>query len=700
MPKSEKFRALYDKLRGKRQPSREANAHTRGNNMESPTTDPPRENDVAHMEQPEDQSPPSVTIEPPGKQQTVTEQHDSSLLDPEPFNPAVVQPEIAEASITPPERIWNEAYDGLKAEEPKLVQACEKILSLKLIGDSTVSMDQVSEKNVIQEENVSIRRAQMYQLIDNGVNKTMQEANIKGNIGIAMQVVNATKKLIGDTIKDIPQAALPWAIVCVSLEILTNPISQIEANHKAIKYIGDTIKWYWEQATRLFDDDQAESHMKGFQRELQTAYVEFYKKLLQFQMKSICDYYRHRGVAFLRDLVKLDDWDSSLKSIQENDESLRNKVNGFLGYKIESHLESLTLQAKAHDKYQRTQEDQQCLRDLFITDPRDDKARIEETKGGLFEDSYRWIFENPKYQDWYNDDQNRLLWLSGDPGKGKTMLLCGIVQELTQQPDPTLVTFFFCQATILSNNNYASALRSLIWLLADQQPSLISYIREPYDNTGKVLFDGANAWYKLSQIFNNMLCDNNLPSVYIIIDALDECTTGRTECLHLIQKLSTLPKVKLLVSSRNWPEIGGKLINDMNLSLEVNAGLVKRAVELYISHKASLLCILQDEPQLKEEICHRMRNKANGTFLWVAIVFKSLDSMRYYDDNSEVLEMLDEMPEDLTQLYDTMLQRISLLKGESSKFCRTALAVATLVYRPLHLNELSTLAGFQELYKE
>lgn len=481
---------------------------------------------------------------------------------------------------------------------------------------------------------------------------------------------------------------------------MTNPISQTEANHKAIKYIGDTIKWYWEHAARLFGKDQAENHLEGLQRELRSAFIDFYQSLLQFQMKSICDYYRHRGVVFLRDLVKLDDWDGSLRSIREDDESLRKKINGFRGYKLESHLEVLTLQAKAHDKYQRTQEDQQCLIDLFVTDPRVDKARIEETKGGLFEDSYRWIFENPKYEEWHKNDQNRLLWLSGDPGKGKTMLLCGIVQELMQQPDPNLVTFFFCQATIQNNSDYVSVLRSLIWLLADQQPFLTSYIRNSYDNTGKALFDGTNAWYKLSQIFGNMLCDNDLSPVYIIIDALDECTTGRTELLQLIQKLSTLPKVKFLVSSRNWPEIGGKLMNEMNLSLEVNAGLVGTAVELYILYKASQLHILSEEPQLKEEVCRRIRDKANGTFLWVAIVFKSLYSMRYYDDGSEVLEMLDEMPEDLTQLYATMLERISLLKGKSSELCRTALAIATLVHRPLHLNELSTLAGFHNHLKK
>ena len=39
-----------------------------------------------------------------------------------------------------------------------------------------------------------------------------------------------------------------------------------------------------------------------------------------------------------------------------------------------------------------------CLQDLRLTDPRDDKKRIEDTKGGLLADSYRWILENPSFQ--------------------------------------------------------------------------------------------------------------------------------------------------------------------------------------------------------------------------------------------------------------------------------------------------------------
>jgi hypothetical protein len=59
-------------------------------------------------------------------------------------------------------------------------------------------------------------------------------------------------------------------------------------------------------------------------------------------------------------------------------------------------------------------EDQQCLKDLRLTDPRDDMVRIEQTKGGLLDDAYRWILNNPDFRQWRDDDHSRLLWIKGD----------------------------------------------------------------------------------------------------------------------------------------------------------------------------------------------------------------------------------------------------------------------------------------------
>ncbi|KAL8290920.1 hypothetical protein RB600_006405 [Gaeumannomyces tritici] len=81
----------------------------------------------------------------------------------------------------------------------------------------------------------------------------------------------------------------------------------------------------------------------------------------------------------------------------------------------------------------RTGEPPACLAALRTTDPRHDKARIEGDKGGLLDDVYQWVLSNDEFLQWRQDNQNRLLWIKRDPGKGKTMLLCGIINELEKK---------------------------------------------------------------------------------------------------------------------------------------------------------------------------------------------------------------------------------------------------------------------------
>ncbi len=81
-------------------------------------------------------------------------------------------------------------------------------------------------------------------------------------------------------------------------------------------------------------------------------------------------------------------------------------------------------------------------------------------------------------------------WVKGDPGKGKTMLLCGIINTLgpsTRLIDPaagTLLSYFFCQATDSRINSSCAVLRGLIYMLVQQQRTLISHIRKRYDQVG------------------------------------------------------------------------------------------------------------------------------------------------------------------------------------------------------------------------
>ncbi|KAK3305100.1 uncharacterized protein B0T15DRAFT_554966, partial [Chaetomium strumarium] len=336
------------------------------------------------------------------------------------------------------------------------------------------------------------------------------------------------------------------------------------------------------------------------------------------------------------------------------------------------------------------QSEDRCLADLRSTDPRHDKIRIEDAKGGLLRDSYRWVLDNAEFQRWRDDENSRLLWIKGDPGKGKTMLVCGIIDELKTLSPSCLLSFFLCQATDSRINNATAVLRGMIYLLVSQEPTLISYVRTKYDHAGKTLFEDANAWVALSEVFTNILQDPCLGTAYLIIDALDECVTDLSRLLRLIVKNSTIsPRIKWIVSSRNWPEIEEQLETatyKARLSLELNAESIATAVDTYIRNKVDQLAQLKNyDTGTKDMVRDYLHSHANDTFLWVALVCQELATTPGW----KVKKKLALFPPGLDALYRRMMDQIC--KSEDAALCKDILAVVSVVYRPITLDELTAL---------
>ncbi|KAF2174469.1 hypothetical protein K469DRAFT_708943 [Zopfia rhizophila CBS 207.26] len=336
------------------------------------------------------------------------------------------------------------------------------------------------------------------------------------------------------------------------------------------------------------------------------------------------------------------------------------------------------------------------IQDLRITDPRDDKKRIEDTKGGLLIDSYRWILENSDFQRWRDDHQSRLLWIKGDPGKGKTMLLCGIINELSKPMSQThQLSYFFCQATDSRINNATAVLQGLLYMLVNQQPSLVSHIQKKRNPPDKSLFEGVNAWVALSEIFANILQDPNLNRTYLIVDALDECVKDLPKLLKfIVQQSSISPRVKWIASSRNEAHIEQRLQLDdsgirLSLELKENAAQVSRAVNAYIDYCLSELPEVKHDTLLQDAVREKMQQKAIGTFLWVSLVIKELKEARAW----EVLQILEEVPTELKDIYRRMIEQIKQLPRQYPELCRQVLSTVLATYRPLHLQELHALSG-------
>lgn len=338
------------------------------------------------------------------------------------------------------------------------------------------------------------------------------------------------------------------------------------------------------------------------------------------------------------------------------------------------------------------QAEDRCLQDLRNTDPRDDKARIEAIKGGLLEDSYRWILQHSDFRQWLNDKHSRLLWIRGDPGKGKTMLLCGIVNELNKTD--ALLSYFFCQASDERINSATAVLRGLIYLLVDHQPSLLSHVQKKYKDVGDALFKDVNAWSALSEIFLNILkdMDANQQQTYIVIDALDECVTDLPKLLDFIAiKFAVFPHVKWIVSSRNWPDIEEQLAitQQISLRLELNEDSISAAVSAYIKHRVERLAQKKRYSEATRNIVQQhLSSNSNNTFLWVALVCQNLEKMTL----KNTIQQLNEFPPGLDSLYKRMTQQINNLEDASNvQFCCRILATVLHVYRPITMAELGIL---------
>jgi hypothetical protein len=483
-----------------------------------------------------------------------------------------------------------------------------------------------------------------------------------------------------------------------------NPSKATESNLTGIKHVIARMDWYCSLTDQILNEDNiigGKENLQSIQQKLEAKIVELYKAILLYQMKSVCSFYRHPSYVFLRGLANLDGWDASLESVIDAEVALQKDIDQFNTEHAKSSRSQLVsvacdIRQLSHDNFVQQQEmqnsdkDIRCLRDLSAVDPRDDKLRIQRTKGGLLEDSYRWILSNNDFLRWRHGEPS-LLWIKGDPGKGKTMLLCGIIDELSpstrlnDKEADILLSYFFCQATDARINNATAVLRGLIYLIARQQPSLIKHIRERYDYQ-----QDWNSWDALSGIFTHILQDSALKSAYIAIDGLDECITDLPLLLGLLVHNSQSSRVKWIVSSRNWPDIErhlGATTHNIRLCLELNHDSISAAVSIYIQHKVDRLAqLMKYDNKTRDAVKHHLALNANDTFLWVALVCQNLEKVHRWRVLDKVQS--NEFPPGLDSLYQRMMDQLS--HSDEVDLCRRILAVASTVYHPLSQQELAS----------
>ena len=331
---------------------------------------------------------------------------------------------------------------------------------------------------------------------------------------------------------------------------------------------------------------------------------------------------------------------------------------------------------------------------------------IAEYKSGIpqrVEGTCQWVLTNPQYLYWVSETKACLLWISGYPGSGKTILSAFLSENLSQTESSTsflpTVCFFFCDEKIETQRDGKAILRSLIFQILARHKKLIRHVKSAYDIQGSYLVENFN---ELWRIFTTITRDKRVGPIHVIVDAIDECEErSRSRFLESISTLvgnaqsaasSVAPPIKFLLTSR--PLLGCQYTTHHLQIEEVHR--VEEDVRLVIQTKTEGIARrMKFKPETRKYLEQALYSKAGQTFLWVTLVLYLLEKS-LLASQKDIQRIVNEFPQGLAATYERFLQSIS---AEYQELASKLLHFLVGSLRPLTLEEIRILLAWQDRHR-
>ena len=324
------------------------------------------------------------------------------------------------------------------------------------------------------------------------------------------------------------------------------------------------------------------------------------------------------------------------------------------------------------------------------------------------EGTCRWVLSNRQYIAWRENDRGDLLWISADPGCGKSVLTRSLVDRELRNTDKHTVCYFFFKDNE-QQDNLAIALCALLHQLFNRRNRLIRHAMSPWKENGtKLQQEVAELW--------RILCaagsDDGAGDVTVIFDAIDECRpSDRT---RLIKMLSTFhndvfrypesigtkqqnARLKFLVTSRPYNDIqydfGKMLLEDLptiRLRGEFENDMIHEEIDLVIRAEVDVIArrwrLHSDKKTRLEKQLLAMNHR---TYLWLHLALSNIETT--FQSSLRPNEVsVDSLPKTVEDGYERILSSVmSTSKGYVQKIFQIIVATR----RPLTVEEMGFALG-------
>jgi hypothetical protein len=301
--------------------------------------------------------------------------------------------------------------------------------------------------------------------------------------------------------------------------------------------------------------------------DFQEATVRLYKAILEYEARLVCHLSRHATQRYIRAVVKSDDWKNMMDDISILESKCSDLTSAIDTYRASSSQNQTLRMTDAilnlQEEYQaerRTALQNQNLRSLFLTYEADKNRNPSRVPG-----TCQWFLNHVDFFTWREKQAPALLWVSADPGCGKSVLSKYLVdygrEILSSGVDPPKICYFFFKDGDLNRRSGSKALCAVLHQLFIQNWDLFSHAEQDFKQKGeKFLSDFDALW----EILAKAAADPNAGEIICVLDALDECEELARN--QLIDKLvyyysndevqkSRVSRLKFIVTSRPYPDI-------------------------------------------------------------------------------------------------------------------------------------------------
>ncbi|KAH7417391.1 hypothetical protein BKA64DRAFT_299615 [Cadophora sp. MPI-SDFR-AT-0126] len=298
-----------------------------------------------------------------------------------------------------------------------------------------------------------------------------------------------------------------------------------------------------------------------------------------------------------------------------------------------------------------------------------------------------WLIDEPKVDDWVRE-KNSMIWLNGGAGAGKSILCSTIIDYMQKvcRGDPgTVVTYWYFTFSDAEKQSVPNLLCSLI-------KDILSN-RRTTPNEVQVAFDASNRGQQrpttaqLVELLKIVL--DGFESVYMIVDAIDECPKANGERDRFLKRLEditswNLEQLHIFVTSRREVDIADALGHIQQVKvIEAEGPQCHRDIQKYLDRRLQQTRFSKWTSDLKLDVTRELASRANGMFRLVALQLEALAKCR---SESNIRAQLKRLPTTLDGFHERILLEID--EGDRN-MALVALQFLAHSARDVSLNELA-----------